>query len=671
MNDFLGITLITQAISAVFIAWLLRHFAQIYQQNYLYYWSYSFFTLTLYLLCAHFGLTMIDLGFDASSTSRLINLFVLSTAGYLQIAFLVIGTLSLVNNTNISNQTLVRLLVICFLIAAFITLFKGWTDYERNLRHLVRVGIRYFVAGFAFLSTAIYILRKDPNPMLGKKLVTVGFFIYGFEMAFLGWLSFENYIFAESRLLSLLIPYHGLFELLVYPLIGISLVMWLLEVERYRSQQSLIKLQNLNQTDGLTALPNQQALQKHINSWLQIASPKERLTLTLFGADQMQRINDAAGIKKGDELMVLIAKRLVFLCTGFCRFFGRLHGDVFAVVMEGHGKKQLTKSETLRKSLSKPFVIDNKSYHIEMSAGVIQLRPENTLEEVLHHASQALQVAKQQGGKQLQIYNKNIKLELNPDLSFEHELRDAFKLNQFELHYQPIWSAHNQIICFEALIRWNHPDRGLLSPASFLYLIQQLGLMVELDQWVIEHAICQVSQWQQTNPNAAKITINISADTIQNSQLVNYLDSCLQNKKVNAKNITIEVTENTAIHNIESGKNTLDEIQKLGLNIAIDDFGTGYSSLNYLRTFPADVIKFDRSFVAESGNQKTNQEILKALIPLCHRLGKKVIVEGIENKQQFDWLKKLAINGYQGFYLSHPINQQEAHKLLKMSKRQH
>lgn len=668
MNNFFAATLFTQAISSVLIAWLLLHFAKIYQQKYLYYWSFSFFSLTTYLLGAQFGWLMLNHDLSAASPLRLTNLFISSTAGYLQIAFLVIGTMSLVNDTTSSRKTLWRLFIACLLIASFVTLFKNWSDNDANLRYLVRVGLKYLVAGFAFLSTAIYILRKDPNPLLGKKLVTIGFFIYGFEMAFLGWLTIENYIFNGSELLMLLAPYHGLFELLLYPLIGVSLVMWLLEVERNRLQKSLIKLQNLNQTDGLTTLPNQQALQKHINTWQQIAKPDEKLTLALVGVDKMQRINDAEGINKGDELLILLAKRLEYTCTGAYRFFGRLHGDVFVLLLSDNDNKQLAKVERLRKNLSRPFIVDKKKYHLEMSAGVKEVNPDASLEEVLHHASQALQFAKQQGGNQLKVYQHEIKLTLNPDLSFESELREAFVLNQFEIYYQPIWSADNQILCFEALIRWNHPSRGLLTPVFFLNLLQQLGLIIKLDYWVINQAIKQVRAWQRVNPNAAKITVNITAETLQNNKLVEYFKTCLNKERVAAQNITLEITENSAIHNIESGKYTLNELQKMGLKIAIDDFGTGYSSLNYLRSFPADVIKFDRSFVTDSDNQKTNLEILQSLVPLCQRLGKEVVIEGVESKQQFERLKALNINGFQGYYLSYPIDKNQARKMLLMSK---
>lgn len=669
MNEFFNITLIAQAISSVLIGWLLFHFARIYQRNYLFYWSYSFFSLTIYLLTVYFGLTMIELKYSPSSPPRLINLFVMSTAGYLQIIFLVVGTVSLVNGTNTSKKNIFRLLILCLLIAGFITLFKNWSAYDSELRYLVRVGARYLVAGMACLGTAIYILRNDPNPLLGKKLVTIGFFIYGFEMAFLGWLTVENYIFDGSTLLMLLVPYHGVFELILYPFIGVSLVMWLLDVERIRSQQSSEKLKNLNQTDALTGLANQQAIHKHLLNWQQMASSEDQLTMTLIGIDQMQRVNDAEGIKKGDELIILLAKRLEFLCTGTHRFFGRLHGDVFVVLTGGYGKAQLAKAEKLRRSFSRPLKSKSKTYHLEMSAGSIQVKPAYSIETMLHQANQALQFAKQSGGKQLQTYFHGMKLSLGADLSFENELRSAFKFNQFEMYYQPIWSSDNKINCFEALIRWQHPKRGLLTPDAFLNLVQRLGLTIDLDYWVIDQAINQVRKWKFINNEAAKVSINVTAETIQNGQIVEHIKSTLKRERIPANDVTIEITENTAMHNIESGKNTLNELKKLGIHIAIDDFGTGYSSLNYLRAFPSDVIKFDRSFVSDLNNNQINEEILKSLIPLCHRLNKRVVVEGIENKQQFELLKQLSINGFQGYYLSHPITVKETQKLLMMSKR--
>lgn len=604
-----------------------------------------------------------------SSPIRLTNLFAMATAGYLQITFLVVGTVSLISNKNVSKKSLIRLITSCLLVAGFITLYKNWSDDGSTVRHLLRVGLRYVIAGLAYLGTAIYILRKDPNPLLGKKLVTIGFFIYGFELAFIGWLTFENYFLTNSGLVHILTPYHGLFELLLYPFIGVSLIIWLLDVERLRNQQSIKKLHSLNQTDGLTNIPNQQALIKHIQNWQMHANDNDRLTLTLLGVDQMQRINNAEGIKRGDELIIMLAKRLEFLCTGMHRFYGRLFGDVFVVVSSGYGNNQITKAEKLRQALSRPIKFKNQTYHAEISAGLTQLKPDMKTEQMLNEASQALQLAKQKGAKQLECYHEGLKLSLNTDLSFENELRTGFKLHQFELYYQPIWNNSNQIICFEALIRWNHPKRGVLTPDNFLSLMQQLGLSIELDYWVLAQAIQQIRKWKFVNSRAGKITVNISAETIQNGRIVNHLKTLLNSERISPDSLTLEITENTAMHNIESGQNTLNEIKKLGVKIAIDDFGTGYSSLNYLRIFPSDVIKFDRSFVVDLNDYSINLEILKSLVPLCHRLNKTVVVEGIETNKQYESLKKLAINGFQGYYLSYPVNLKEAHKLLVMSKR--
>jgi diguanylate cyclase (GGDEF)-like protein len=671
MGDFFGATLITQAFSSVLIGWLLLHFAKIYGRNYLFFWSYSFFSLTIYLITVYLGLLFVSKGVSPSSPVRLGNLFILSTAGYLQIAFLMIGTITLVRGTPVTKTLLIRILVACLLIAATVTIFKNWTNAseDSNLRYLVRVGLRYLIAGLACIGTAIYILRNDAKPLLGKKLVTIGFFVYGTEMAFLGWLTIENYLFDGSDVLRLLVPYHGLFELLLYPFIAVGLVVWLLEIERLRRQESFEKLQNLNQTDGLTGLPNQQALHKHLQNWKQVANVGQRLTLTLIGIDQMQRYNDAEGIKKGDEIITNLAKRLEFLCTGTFRFFGRLHGDVFVLISRGYDDEQVNRAKKIRRSFSRPLKIKNKTYHMEMSAGTTKIGPSQSIESMLHQAGQALQLAKQSGGKQHQIYQPGLKLAINTDLIFENELRAAFKQEQFVIHYQPIWSSKNEIACFEALIRWNHPKRGLLAPNSFLSLIHDLGLIVELDHLVSKQAIKQIRAWQFMNPAGAKVTINVSAETVQNGDLVEHIKSCLKFEKVKPENLTIEITENTAMHNIESGKNTLTELKKLGVKIAIDDFGTGYSSLNYLKAFPSDVIKFDRSFVSDKKNKKINQEILKTLVPLCHRLDKTVVIEGIEDKEQFESMQTMGIDAFQGFYLSYPITADEAKKLLMMSKR--
>ncbi len=622
----------------------------------------------LFLLGAFFGVYMVEQAYAPSSVLRMSNLFVMSTFGYLQVAFLVIGTLSFVKDTNINKTTILRLTIACLLIALFVTFFKNWSQADSELRYFIRVGLRYLVAGIACIGTAIYILKNDPKPLIGKQLVTIGFFTYGFEMTFLGWLTAENYLFNGSQLLGLMAPYHGLFELLLYPMIGASLVVWLLEVERQRGQVATEKLQHLNQTDGLSGLPNSRALNKHLKDWSQLAKQQEKLTLALFGIDQMQRINDGDGIKIGDQLLTSFAKRLEFLSTGF-RFYGRLHGDVFVVILGGYGKEQQNRVETLRKSLSRPFKLKSKTYHLEVSSGLTQVQPNIPTDQILLHANQALQAAKLNGGKQSKVYRQGIKLRHNTDLRFENELRTAFKQNQFEIYYQPIWSDKSTIICFEALVRWNHPTKGLLAPNAFLYLVQQLGLMVELDFWVTEQAIKQTKLWRKINMEAAKVTINLSAETIQQGQIAAHIKACSLKHRVTTQNITVEITENTAMHNVESGKSTLNELQKLNIQIAIDDFGTGYSSLNYLRTFPSDVIKFDRSFVADSHSHQINHEILKALVPLCHQLGKKVIIEGIESRSQFEQLSRFQVDGFQGYYLCNPVTMQEATKMLQISKK--
>ncbi len=668
MTDSFVITLLVQACSAALIGWLLLYFARIYQRMYLHYWSYSFFSLTLFLLGSFFAILLVQLNHGPSSTLRLINLFILTTAGYLQIGFLVIGTQSLVNGTLINKKTLFRILVICVLIALIITLFKNWSPDEVSLRYFTRIGLRYLVAGLACLGTAVFIIRNDPKPLIGKQLVTVGFFIYGFEMTFLGWLTAENHFLNGSELLFILAPYHGLFELLLYPMIGVGLIMWLLEVERIQSKQAFNKLKHLNTTDGLTGLPNQQALKTHLKQWANVATPKDKITMTLFGVDQMARFNDGEGIQKGDQLLVSLAKRLEFLCTGYS-FYGRLYGDVFVLLLNNYSKAEIEKIKSLRKKLSRPFKLESKTFFLEVSAGSTKITVDMDHKTMLNRANQALQSAKASGGKQVKTYRKGIKLPHNPDISFENELRTAFKQHQFEIYYQPIWTNKNTIVCFEALIRWNHPTRGILSPTSFLYLVQQLGLTVDLDFWVTEQAFKQIQKWKKINADAANITVNLSADTIQNDGIVEHLVQCSLKYKVIPQHITVEITENTAMHNIESGTNTLNEIRKLGHLIAIDDFGTGYSSLNYLRTFPSDVIKFDRTFVSDTSNRAFSQEILKALVPLCHQLKKKVIVEGVETKLQFDQLAQFNIDGYQGYYLSRPVQLSEASKLLIISKK--
>ena len=664
MGSYFEMTLLMQVISALLIGWIMLHYARVYEQNYLRLWSFSFGSLAVFLLGAMLASFLIKAEFSNTSVARLSNIFVFTLAGYLQIIFLLAGTRELVQRKTVSKQFFVRWVGVAVVLALFVTFYKIWSAEVSVTRYSLRIGTRYAVAGIAFLVTAVFLYRSDPKPMLGKKMVTICFAIYGLEMLVLGGLTFDYMLNPNNPYIRSFIAYHGLFELVIYPMIGISLVIWLLEVERERSLEAAEQLYYINRTDGLTGLANRQGLQQHFQNWQRNAAKQSRATFVLFGIDQLQRINDAEGIKKGDQLLISMGKRLSIVLED-ARFHGRLHGDVFVAIFDGYNKKTPQKVEEIRQQLSKAINYNGQDYHLEMSAGVVEVESGLTLEKVLHMANQTLQTAKAQGGHCTVVFGENLKLAMVSDLAMENELRAAFENNQFELLFQPIWSAQQKrIISFEALIRWNHPEKGLLLPDSFLHILRQLGLMEELDLWVLNAAAQQISHWQQLQLEEVNVAVNLSPETIQNHLFVERIIEAIHTYQINKEALTIEVTENTAMQNIESGKNTLSQLRSLGLKIAIDDFGTGYSSLNYLRSFPSDVIKFDRSFVRDLHNGDTNHEILMALIPLCKRLHKKVIIEGIENQIQLDIVENLNIDGYQGFYFSYPVTSDKAALML-------
>jgi len=300
-----------------------------------------------------------------------------------------------------------------------------------------------------------------------------------------------------------------------------------------------------------------------------------------------------------------------------------------------------------------------------MSAGIAELNETNDLKKALYNANICLQSAKDNGGNSSVVYVKGMQIKRSLNSELENELTLAFKHDQFEMYYQPIWSTQKQIIVsFEALLRWNHPTKGILTPDAFLYALIELDKMKKLDLWVLKTVIKQINKWQKQGLDSVPVAINISPETLECYDVIERILTLTEKYKVNKNLLTIEVTENTAMNNIESGKVTLTEISDLGLNIAIDDFGTGYSSLNYLKTFPSDIIKFDRSFITNLQENDINHEILKSLIPLCHRLNKKVIVEGIEKIEQADILNELNITGYQGYLYSYPITSEKATKML-------
>ncbi len=656
---------LAQAVLAMMIMAVMHHYANVYQQQYLRLWAYSFLSLTVFLFCAYLAVSIRSNPLLNEEWIILTNVMLMTTAGYLQILFLLLGTRELVFHRTVRPRSMLMISTAVVLFSVLVSLIGAFDPDGSSLRYLMRIGLRYIAAGIAFLLAVWIMFRFDRSTSTGKRIVMTFFALYGIEMTIIGSFNLQYFVTGSSVYLADTVRYHGLFELLVYSMVGVGLVIWLLETERTRMKKTKRKLSFLDKTDNLTGIANRAGLKHAVNRWQGATDSPSRLQFVLFGVDQFNRINTADGLRRGDEVLVNLARRISFLLAN-ARFVGRLNSDIFVALIDRRNKADLAKIEHLRKELSRPVYIGTRVYHVEFSAGLTEIGLQDDLDLAIMESNLALQSAKKTGGHRVVIYDAGMVMPEFSPILIEHELREAFSRDQFTLNFQPIWSVSNRRIdCFEVLVRWNHPEKGEIMPDSFLPMLIQLGLMQQLDLWVLNQSCIQLRSWHKQGFRSVRLAINLSSESIQSADFITSFTQTYRLHGVDPSHLIIEITENTAMQNIEAGRQTLARMHDLGVRVAIDDFGTGYSSLNYLCSFPSDIIKFDRSFISGVSSDDARLEMLRSLVPLCQKLDKQVVVEGIEIADQHELAERLRVDLVQGYLYACPVSADEALSLLK------
>ncbi len=388
--------------------------------------------------------------------------------------------------------------------------------------------------------------------------------------------------------------------------------------------------------------------------------------------DKFKQINDFYGHKVGDELLVEVASRLESSVRKG-DVVARLGGDEFAIVAldldsneHAAAKKATILAEKIQAKVAQPIVIDSQIFDITFSIGV-KLFPdyEKTAQEVISHADIAMYQAKKSGRNQFAFFDHELNIESKRFLMIEQELKVALKSKQLELYYQPTVNLlTDSIVGAEALIRWNHPTKGILFPDSFMDVANDTKLIYKIGEFVIEEACKQLSLWNNDlGFSSYSISINISSYQFKEKSFVEYLKNAISKYDVNPQNLELELLENTLIEDMEDTIEKIKSLKELGVKFSIDDFGTGYSSMTYLKELPVDSIKIDKSFIVDLNN-KSNQEIVKMIINFANLFNLKVIAEGVETKYALDFLKDNGCNHYQGFYFSRAIQSDKILKLL-------
>jgi diguanylate cyclase (GGDEF)-like protein/PAS domain S-box-containing protein len=421
--------------------------------------------------------------------------------------------------------------------------------------------------------------------------------------------------------------------------------------------------------DSLTGLPNRSLFVDRLEQAMKIADRNEQLVAVLFvDLDQFKNVNDSLGHDAGDSLLKGAAERLSS-CMRASDTVARWGGDEFCLLLQNisHIDSVNVVAEKIIDSFAEPFFIESKKLFITASVGII-LYPldENDVKNLLKNADTAMYHAKEKGRNNYQFYNHEMSARLEQRLELEHELRHALERDEFTLLYQPqVDIQQGRIVGIEALIRWQHPERGMVPPDQFIGIAEETGLIVPIGEWVLQQSCNQLRLLLDSGLPAIHVSVNLSVRQLREASLVDKVGEALRLSGLESSMLDLEITESMLMSDMDRVKRTLRELSDLGVSISVDDFGTGHSSLAYLKQFPISTLKVDRSFIRDIPDDKDDVAITIAIINLARGLGIRTVAEGVESREQLDFLKQQKCNLMQGYYFSKPVTYEEIVNLLQ------
>lgn len=473
-------------------------------------------------------------------------------------------------------------------------------------------------------------------------------------------------------------------ELLIAPLalaVGFGIFFWLraraLHQEITHRKELEKELLFQANHDVLTGLPNRKRFLEELDELLNATADKgEDIAVLFLDLDGFKIVNDSKGHEVGDQLLLTVAKRLRHC---FCpkTFFARLGGDEFTVVVEDAGniKRVVDVIHCIQAQLREPITIEEYDVVVTTSIGVAFASDTNwTSSELLRNADAAMYAAKCNGKSGYAFFDEEMNVKAKTHLSLESELRQAIKHKQFRVYYQPIFHLlTNRVVGLEALVRWDHPERGILTPYHFLDVAETTGLIRDIGDFVFFEACRQVSVWQHqfTQHNPLYLSVNLSPHQFQQPAFVEQATQIIQQTSFPADCLHLEILENMAMQDADMARMVMRRLQSIGVSVALDDFGTGYSSLSYLRRFPLNGLKIDRSFVMELERRAENLNIVRAIIALTQAMGLAVTAEGIETAAQLSTLSALGCTYGQGYYFARPMPAADVATFLQRQSENH
>lgn len=428
------------------------------------------------------------------------------------------------------------------------------------------------------------------------------------------------------------------------------------------------------QHDALTGLPNRFLLEDRLGQAIAYANRhRSAIAVLLLDLDGFKYVNDTLGHQAGDQVLVEVSRRLRSV-TRQADTLARIGGDEFCLVLGDVHKRSdtLRIAETCLEALRKPILIGERDYSISASIG-ISCYPEHGAEpEILQqHADTAMYHAKFNGKNGFQVFTPEINAHLHERLELMGDLRQAMDNNEFRLEYQPQFLADGELAGLEALLRWDHPKRGVIGPSKFIPIAEETGLVVPIGKWVLNQACEQLRTWRRAGYKNLRMAVNVSTLQFEREDWIDTISEALKKHDLPPSSLELELTESVVMKNCESASERLGQLRALGISSAIDDFGTGYSSLKYLQNLPIDTLKIDQSFVRNldplSNGESGNGAIIRAIVTLAQQLGLRVVAEGVETKEEFDLLRRLGCDLVQGYLFAKPMTTKDCDLFLSKS----
>ncbi len=411
--------------------------------------------------------------------------------------------------------------------------------------------------------------------------------------------------------------------------------------------------------DILTGLPNRWLLRDRLEQVFAFARRQDtRPTVMFLDLDRFKNLNDTLGHLHGDQLLRAVADRLRTIISEQDTL-ARLGGDDFVLLFSDLPDRDaaLAQARRIQEQFSQPFRLDGKEVYLDASIGIARY-PENGTEPdiLIKHAESAMYYAKDRGGNSIQFSSEEIQAATANRFTIENDLRCAIRNEQLQVYYQPQFDLHTgKVTGIEALVRWPHPDEGMIAPDRFIPIAEESGLILKLGKWVLRQAIADARRLQAAGCLPRRLAVNLSARQLYHQDTLSVLQDLLTDEPLRDRFLEIEITESGIMQNPEQAVANLTALRDLGVSVAIDDFGTGYSSLAYLKRFPIDILKIDRSFVRDLALDQDDEAIIRTIIAMAETLNMQVIAEGIETREQLERLERLGCQEGQGYFFARPM----------------